>query len=174
MTHRPDWQSILSPLPATPEILQHRVMLERRFMSYVTPNGECAEWTGGKAGKGYGVFFIVKRQGKGIQAYAHRVSWVLNFGPIPQGMEICHRCDNPACVRPSHLFLGTRSDNMRDCVSKGRLRNGNTRLTAEIATAIKQEYAAGNITQQELAEKYGINFRHVSNIALGRRWKGIK
>jgi hypothetical protein len=76
------------------------------------PNSGCWLWDGWVNGRGYGRF------GKGL---AHRISWELHRGPIPAGMNICHKCDVPPCVNPDHLFLGTQTDNMRDCARKGRL-----------------------------------------------------
>lgn len=77
---------------------------------------DCWEWEGSRYPSGYGA---VKWNGRVIGA--HRLAWIEAFGPIPDGLDVCHHCDNPPCVRPSHLFLGTRSDNMRDAVSKGRM-----------------------------------------------------
>lgn len=75
----------------------------------------CVEWTAAKTTAGYGLFSV----GRSLR-YAHRAMWVGAFGPIPKGASVLHKCDNPACIRPSHLFLGTQGDNMRDMVRKGR------------------------------------------------------
>ena len=88
-----------------------------RFWSYV-PVSEvgCWEWKGHRNTGGYGVITH-----NGRDHTASRVSWEIHFGPIPDGLSICHHCDNPPCVRPDHLFIGTHSDNMRDAFAKGRL-----------------------------------------------------
>lgn len=75
----------------------------------------CAEWTGARSRGGHGQIGI-----DGRRVGTHRVAWTLAYGPIPDGMFVCHRCDNPPCVNPAHLFLGTALDNMRDMVTKGR------------------------------------------------------
>lgn len=90
----------------------------RRFWDKVDKSGECWVWLSATHSQGYGLF----KTGHNTQNYAHRVVWVLEYGPIPEGAFVCHSCDNPPCVRPEHLFLGTAADNMQDMVSKGRQR----------------------------------------------------
>jgi hypothetical protein len=94
-----------------------RQSFEDRFWSKVRKTEGCWEWTAGTYRKGYGKFSVARS----TNAQAHRVSWQMGSGPIPDGLFVCHHCDNPSCVRPDHLFLGTNRDNVRDCVQKGRL-----------------------------------------------------
>lgn len=117
---------------------------------------------------------------------AHRVSWALHNGPIPPGIQILHKCDNPPCVRPTHLKLGTGKDNIQDMIRKGR--DANTRaprpyhngsenpaakLTEEDIIAIRKEYAKGNVTHQILAERYGTSQTNIHLIVHRLKWKHI-
>lgn len=96
------------------------VSLEERFWSKVEKSKDgCWLWTGSVNNRGYG---RINRCGKSV--YAHRVSYELAFGSIEDGMSVCHGCDTPACVRPSHLFVGTQKQNSEDMVAKGRHHNG--------------------------------------------------
>lgn len=98
---------------------------EEKFWSKVVKSEGCWEWQGAKRSNGYGVIY---KKGKSTQA--HRFSWMITSGAIPEGMYVCHKCDNRPCVRPDHLFLGTHTDNMRDCGAKGRICTiGKSRLT---------------------------------------------
>ena len=92
--------------------------LADRFWARVEKGENCWEWTGATA-VGYGYLGLGRRE-DGI-AGAHRISWQLHYGEIPPGMDVCHHCDNRKCVRPDHLFLGTRRQNMQDASRKGRL-----------------------------------------------------
>jgi len=131
--------------------------LIERFWRRVRKTKTCWLWTGPKIRNGYGQL----GDGDGGYVKAHRYSWEFRYGPIPDGMFVLHTCDNPSCVRPDHLFLGTAADNNEDARLKGRLahseRNGNAKLTAAIVTAMRAEYAAGGVFVRELAEKYNVS-----------------
>lgn len=120
----------------------------------------------------------VRMNGATETLLAHRVSWFLSHGEDPGvGMYVCHRCDNPACVRPDHLFLGTPTDNMRDMIRKGRqvigvrigTRNGNNMLSELEALEIG-ELCRKRVGQREIARRYGVCQGTVSHIACGRIW----
>jgi hypothetical protein len=89
---------------------------EVRFWDFVEKTSECWIWTGGNTPRGYGIFCPTGSK----KMYSHRFSYELHIGRIPNGMFVCHACDNPACIRPDHLFLGTARDNTMDMVTKGR------------------------------------------------------
>lgn len=97
--------------------------LRRRLATNVTrTEGGCLEWAGARNGNGYGSVGSVRDEhGRSIVYLAHRVAWTIANGPIPEGMSVCHTCDNPPCVNPDHLFIGTNQDNVDDMVSKGRM-----------------------------------------------------
>jgi len=100
-------------------------MIQRFKDKFIVANNGCWEWTGCLDKKGYGQFYY-----KGKHRRAHRVSWALKYGEIPPSeLFACHKCDNPKCVNPDHLFLGTQSDNMKDMSRKGRVRNQNSNRT---------------------------------------------
>lgn len=106
----------------------------------------------------------------------HRVSWVLNRGTIPKGLYVCHKCDNRPCVEPRHLFLGTATDNMQDCISKGRRpllriavpgeRNGSAKLTERQVLEIRKSRLQG----KDLATKYRVSRALISCIVNNKRW----
>lgn len=130
--------------------------LETRFWSKVKPAGpdECWEWTGARDGSGYGNAWY-----RGNATGAHRVSWILAHGGIPEGMCVLHRCDNPPCVNPAHLFLGTHRDNARDREAKGRRtaprilgeRNGVAKVPDDIVRDVVRRWRAGGVSQASLA-----------------------
>lgn len=147
-----------------------------RFDSYVNRSAECWEWTGGRTGANYGAF----TSGRKRYALAHRWQWTRHHGPIPAGMQVLHRCDNPPCVRPDHLWLGTPLDNMRDKIAKGRgrampsyvrgERHGMAKLTAEQVAALRAERAAG-APYSVLMARYGVSKTTVGKIANRKSWR---
>ena len=134
----------------------------------------CWEWLRYKNPAGYGNFGV----GEKVKL-SHRVSWVINNGQIPDGLCVLHKCDNPGCVNPAHLFLGTRADNTRDAIKKGRLDtfrgelNHMAKLTKEEVLEIREEYKRGNISQSRLAKKYNIGQQNVWCIVNRISWKYI-
>lgn len=98
------------------------VVIENRFWTKVDVRDGCWSWRAARNPKGYGVFSC-----EGRTVSAHRFSYELYNGPIPSGMVVRHKCDNPPCVNPDHLELGTQADNERDKINRGRYRNGATR-----------------------------------------------
>lgn len=138
----------------------------------VQKNG-CWVWRLAKKEKGYGVFTENRNQ---KLVYVHRFSYELFKGPIPHGMFVCHKCDNPPCCNPDHLFTGTNSDNMRDCVQKGRhivpLRDLGIKLTWQVLTdeqiaEIKMLINKG-LRNEEIARAYGISGSTIQDIRTGR------
>lgn len=138
-------------------------------------SGECWIWKLARNNHGYGTLTV-----NGRRWYAHRLAFELGNGKsIPYGLHICHRCDNPACINPEHLFLGTRSDNMRDCVNKGRNvparisfkgeTNPSSKLSKEDVADIRCLLRDG-LTQQVIADRFGVSQSSVSHIKLGRSW----
>ena len=148
--------------------------IEERFWAKVKKTKQCWIWTGSRGNRGYGRF----RMDKDDYWNAHRVTWAITFGPIPDGLQVLHHCDNPACVRPDHLFLGTQSDNVRDMVQKNRAnrpygpRHFRTALTEDQVRAMRAEWATG-ITQNQLARKYGISTSGIHGILHRRVWRHI-
>lgn len=132
--------------------------------------GECKEWTGAKAHNGYG---LVKR--KGITWRVHRLEWIMNKGPIPDGLLVLHKCDNPACYNLDHLYLGTQSDNMKDCVVKGRHANnckvGEEHPRAKLTKEKAEQIRADSRSHRVLASLYGVSATAVANIKANRSWK---
>jgi hypothetical protein len=122
-------------------------------------------WIGGRQSMGYGVHF---------GRLAHRVAWESAHGPIPKGLMVCHTCDTPACVNPSHLLLGTQTANVTDAQRKGRIRHGEAhpaaKLSAEIVAAIRTDNAAG-LGYRRLAAKYGVAQSTLQALIQGRTWK---
>lgn len=156
-----------------------KVDMATRFWASVDRSGECWLWLGTLSRWGYGRFY---REGRNVAA--HRVAWELENGePIPPGLYALHRCDNPPCVRPVHIFLGTAGDNARDAVAKARPWNkGNgmrgadsplSRISDEKSLEIYRRHHAGE-TRKALAQEYGISKSSVGEICTAsRRWSWI-
>lgn len=144
---------------------------EDRFWGRVqkTDADGCWIWTG-YLRNAYGQIEI---DGKTIRA--HRASWVFHHGEIPAGMIVCHRCDNPPCVNPKHLFLGTHASNMADKVSKGRQARGKklgiAKLSMTHAQTIRKIYKNGKMSMYAIAQHFGVSHKTISNIVRNLIWK---
>lgn len=160
--------------------------LAERFWEKVNKNGpvpahrpelgRCWLWIAGinVPRGGYGMFALRK----GVIRRSHRVAWELANGPIPEGLWVLHRCDNPPCVRPEHLVLGTPKDNTADMTGKGRAniargsRRGGAKLTEADVVAIRAARAEG-ATGAELASQYGVHRTSIYHICRGDFWKHV-
>ena len=146
-----------------------------RFWSKVDRRGpdECWPWEATRNQDGYGRFWL------GELKSAHRVAWEIANGPIPKGRCVLHRCDNPQCVNPAHLWLGTHADNMADRDAKGRQwdRRGenhpHSKLTELDVICIRHWLKDGRWTQQKIADAFGIGRMTISNINTGRVWSHV-
>jgi hypothetical protein len=132
----------------------------------------CWEFTGSKNRKGYGTL-----GNNNTTAMAHRVSWQSVNGDIPVGMLVLHRCDNPPCVNPDHLFLGTNQDNMDDMTAKGRRvigeRSPRSKLTAAKVIEIRRRRDAGERTE-DLAAEFGVSSAGLYSAAVGLTWRHLQ
>ncbi len=148
--------------------------------------GPCREWKAGRNRQGYGSFEHWLSD-KWMSVPAHRVAWELAYGPIPDGLVVCHHCDNPPCCQPMHLFLGTVAINNADRDAKGRNRlvqptheqrargerTGAAKLTELAVREIRQRYAAGGVSQQSLADEYRLGQSQVSRVIRRTTWAHV-
>jgi hypothetical protein len=137
-----------------------------RFWSKVDKSDEagCWNWTATKHRQGYGMIRI-----NGKMVGSHRYSWEMHHGPVPNGIEVCHTCDNPTCVNPSHLFLGSHADNMFDRSVKGRAA---VKLNEEQVRTMRARYANGE-RQAKIAADIGVDPSLVSLIVRRKAWAHV-
>jgi len=151
---------------------------KKRFFNKVRKTKKCWIWNGAKTSKGYGRFKI-----KGKLKLSHRISYLIRYGMFDENMFICHKCDNPRCVKPSHLFLGTRSDNMIDCYEKGRLYIGKGNflkghkdsaiLTDRKVIKIKKMIQSGE-KLISISKKFKIKYQTIRDLSSGRTYYNVK
>lgn len=152
-----------------------------RFWAKVDKKGEndCWDWTASLNNVGYGQFYL-----NGKMVSSHRVSYIINHPLTIDLWEhreicVCHKCDNPCCVNPAHLFLGSVGDNMNDKLAKGRgnqpkgENHGRSKLTEDNVREIRIKYAEGGVSQRELALKYAVSETIIGYITLRKRWTHI-
>lgn len=141
--------------------------VQLEFWPQVKRTDTCWLWMGRRGHRDYGMY-----RHHMVSYRAHRWSWMLEHGPIPPGLLVCHKCDNPPCVRPDHLFLGTPLDNIRDMESKGRARrttpprNPPRKLTADLKLRVFELRELG-LTQKVIGEQVGLHQSFVSKILRG-------
>ena len=154
---------------------------------YVVAESGCWVWAGSKSADGYGKFSVGTKDWR-----AHRFSWTSRRGPIPDGQLVLHSCDNPPCVNPDHLFLGSQLDNRADCSAKGRAatgpengarlyperlargeRQGLAKLTAAQVGDIRARYRTGQYRQTDLSAIFGISPATVAQIVTLKTWRHV-
>ena len=136
--------------------------------------GQCWVWTASLATSGYGAFGVVQ----GDIRMAHRVSWRIAHGTLPDEQWVLHKCDNRRCVRPDHLFLGNAKDNSADMWAKGRgvgsklrgERHCNAKLSFAQITEIRERYQRGERNQSALGREYGVTSQQIGHIVRGEQW----
>lgn len=144
-----------------------RTSLVDRMTAQTMRTEGCWEWIGHIGQRGYGQ---VKDKYK--TKLAHRVAYELANGPVPEGMRVCHRCDNPVCVNPAHLFLGTDADNMQDKAAKGRCNpeRGEKHHAAKLTEMQALDILVSTLKGKDLALMYGVSPATISDIKTGRKW----
>ena len=151
-------------------------MLTDRFWSKVDRSGDCWEWTAGKVSSGYGVFWV-SRERKSVRATRHMAAACMGVPELPSDILVCHHCDNPGCVNPEHLFLGSYEDNAKDRESKSR---GNhfcggghhfAKLTEDDVAEIRA--CSGFFSNVQLAKEYGVSDAQISRILSYKTWRHL-
>ena len=144
-----------------------------RLWAKTQPQGDCLVWIGARS-RGYGHISVQTKM-----RLVHRVAYELAYGAIPDGLDVLHTCDNPSCVNPDHLRVGTHTDNMRDMQNKGRNRqpsgeqSAQSKLTAAQVRAIRERYAAGGVSLREVARDYGVHLSLISLIVRREIWRHV-
>ena len=148
--------------------------IDDRLCAYIRKTPTCWIWVGHKNEHGYGIITNENKK----QVKAHRFIYEQTYGAIPPKMNALHKCDNPACVNPQHIYLGTQKDNVRDMMERNRggykAMGGddhpNRKITMDKANEIRRLWSLGGVFQRELGEKFGISQAVVSKILRGQAW----
>ena len=146
-----------------------------RFWAQLEKGRGCWNWIGSKDGDGYGQIVVNKSSMK-----SHRFSWLIHNGEIPHKMLVCHHCDNPGCVNPKHLFIGTNKDNMVDAANKGRTlqgaKNHFCKLTVEIVLEIRRRHLRNHKINGTgpLAKEFGVSESCIYKIVSRQIWKHVE
>lgn len=142
--------------------------VEQRFWNKVVKSSNCWKWTGAKFRGGYGNY-----RGN----CAHRFSYELKNGKIPKGLVACHTCDNPICVNPEHIFIGTHAQNVLDKVRKGRHPIGsktyNSKLNEKLVIEIRKKYTPRKYSMYRLSKEYKVSVMVICDIIHRKRWKHV-
>lgn len=153
----------------------YEMSLKERLLSFcvIDEKTKCWNWSGSKNRKGYGALSI-----KNKHSIAHRESYKVFKGKIPNGMHVCHSCDNPSCINPDHLWLGTNKDNNNDKMEKGRFKpnygnnNGNSKLTKNDVIEIKQKINQG-YDLVEISKQYNVTPENIYSIKNNKTWRHV-
>jgi hypothetical protein len=148
---------------------QHFGSFEARFWQHVQKTRACWLWTGALATTGYGVFTM-----NGKQFLVHRVSYLLHNGAIPPSAHICHICDHPHCVNPTHLFAGTSAENIQDAAAKGRMEHGEDRYNHKLTEQAVRIIRASPSSSRIEAAKWDVSKTVILNIRKGAAWRHVK
>lgn len=151
--------------------------IQTRFWRYVGPPDEngCHLWTGARAKAGYGRIGTGGHRGGHVGS--HRIAWEIANGPIPDGLWVLHKCDNPPCVNPDHLFLGTLADNQADMRAKGRHIKGEactrSALTPSLVIEVRRLHRSEGMKHVDIARHLGVSAQAIRNVLSGKTWKHI-
>ena len=147
----------------------------------VDDDDKCWEWNASKNKKGYGNFYISVGHSKDKHCLSHRMAYKFRYGDFDESLFVCHKCDNPSCVNPSHLFLGTNQDNMNDKKEKGRIngqihgeKNSNAKLKEKDIIRIRKLYNPRKYTLNMLAKEYNVHHSTIGYIINRRLWDHVK
>jgi len=158
------------------QIQYHGLSLKERLYIRLKREGNCWVWTGAKM-KNRGGYGAIRIGNKTVPT--HRLSWEIHYGPIPEGKYVLHHCDNPPCVRPEHLFLGTQQDNIRDAIAKHRFFHDNYAQGEKIGSAkltesqVLEIRASNERSSLKLARIYGVHKSTIKRIRNRTLWKHI-